>query len=72
MLGLPIRLHDSLIINIFGESQLISQFFMHAISDQGKVTSETITFRWVWPVVKLLVKLGWRILRSSISLKRII
>ena len=44
---------------------------MHAVSHQGKVTSETTTFGWMWSV-KLLVKLDCRILWSSISLKKII
>ena len=39
-----IRLHVSLIINILGENQLISYFFMHAVSHQVKVASETTTF----------------------------
>ena len=35
-----IGLHDSLIINILGENQVISLFFMHAVSHQGKVAFE--------------------------------
>ena len=55
-----IRLHDSLVINILGENQLISYFFMRAVSHQGRVASETTTFGWVWSV-KLFVKLDCRI-----------
>ena len=53
-----IRLHDSLTINIFRENQLISYFFFHVVSHQGKVASET---DWVLPV-KFFVKLDCRIL----------
>ena len=52
-----IRLHGSLVINILGEKQLISYFFMHAVSHQGKVASDATTFGWVW-LVKLFVKLN--------------
>ena len=46
-------------------------FFMHAVSHQGKVAFETTTFGCVWSD-KLLVKLDYRILWPTISLKRII
>ena len=42
-----ITLHDSLVVNILGKNQLISYFFMHAASHQGKVASETTTLGWV-------------------------
>ena len=66
-----IRLHDSLIINILRENQVVSWFFMDAVSHQGKVAFETTTFGCAWSD-KLLVKLDYRVLWPKISLKRII
>ena len=72
-----IRLHDSLIIDILGENQVIYffiyflSFFMHAVSNQGKVAFETTSFGCVWSVM-LLVELDCRIPWSTSSLERII
>ena len=53
-----IRLHDSLIINILRENQVVSWFFMDAVSHQGKVAFETTTFGCAWSV---MLKLDCRI-----------
>lgn len=47
----PIRLHDSLMINIPGKNQLRYWFCLHGIVHEGKVASETTAFVWVWPGV---------------------
>ena len=72
-----VRLHDSLIIDILGENQVISlfiyflSFFMHTVINQGKVAFETTSFGCVWSVM-LLVELDCRIPWSTSSLERII
>lgn len=49
----PIRLLDSLTINIPGMSQVISWIFCMEIN-QRKLASKITTFGWVWPVVHLI------------------
>ena len=63
-LSLPIKFFDHQYLQ--KESFEILDFWMDRY--QGKMTSETTTFVWVWPVVPL-VQSGCRILLSSISLK---
>ena len=68
------QVYDSLIILwylIIGREWSYILFLMHPVSYQGKVAFETTTFDCVWSD-KLLVKLDYRILWPTISLKRII
>lgn len=49
-----IRLLDSLVINMFGKSQLIFQFFLHGVCHQWRIASESTGLGWVWPGVLLV------------------
>ena len=57
------------ITNFSGKNQLILQLFLHGVSHQGKVGSDTTTFSLVCPFV-LLVHPDCMILLSSVSLGR--
>ena len=56
----PIRMQDSLIINIFRRNPAISYIFLLGDSHQAQVASGTTLFGLVWPVV-LLVQFECRI-----------
>ena len=52
-----------------GKESIDILVFLHVVSYQWKIASETTTFSWVWPVVSL-IQSNCRILWSLLSLER--